>query len=188
MWTQVWQLCKKPCFRVERKRRQCRRKNREEEEENEMFTVSLISVLPSFAHHKRFFSFPTVFFKDRGWCTCTSARVKLSPQRGGGWLNHETEMKYDEWLITEVRWMTPNVTMPSSVQSKQNMCGSAFMHINQRTSESQMLTALFLYNYTGLETWSPVHQYLPGDAVCFWMRSALLECWDTRDSQHTPPF
>lgn len=124
-------------------------------------------------------------FKDRGWCTCTSARVKLSPQRAGGGLNHETEMRDDEWLIKEVRWMTPNVTTASSVQSKQTMGGSALLHINQRTSESQMFTVSFLHNYTRLGSW--LHHFLPGDAECFWTRSALLCSAEIpEDSQHTP--
>lgn len=179
MWTQVWQFFffsgwEKTMTMLEKRRRRttcllcC------------LYQCCLrLLIISAFSPSQR-------FFKDRGWCTCTSARVKLSPQRGGGWLNHETEMRDDEWLIKEVRWMTPNVTTASSVQSKQNMGGSALLHINQRTSESQMLTVLFLYNYTGLETW--LHQFLPGDAECFWMCSALLECWDTRDSQDTPPF
>lgn len=48
--------------------------------------------------------------------------------------------------------MTPNVMTASSVQSKQNMCGSALLHVNRRASKSQMLRVLFLCKYTGLET------------------------------------
>lgn len=93
-----------------------------------------ISVLSWFVYHKHLVFSPTVFFKECGWCTCTSARIRLSPQRGRGWLNHDTEMKDDEWLIKEERWMTLNVMTASSVQSKQNMCGSAFLHIGEQLS------------------------------------------------------
>lgn len=111
------------------------------------------------------FSPPQQLFEGTWLMHLYICQGQIIPQRGGGQLNQETEMKDDEWLIKEERWMTPNVMTASSVQNKQNMCGSAFLHIK---SMSEMLTVLFLCKYTSLETW--LH---PGDAESFWILQLL---------------
>lgn len=117
------------------------------------------------------------FFKERGWYTCTSARVKLSPQRDRGRGDHGTEMKDDEWFIKEERmwWQLWQV--------KVSRRDPAFLHINRNTSESRMATVTFppdiKLDYTS------VFQVMKSVGVD---PSALLECWDTRGCQHMANF
>lgn len=77
------------------------------------------------------------------------------PQRGGGWLNHETEMRDDEWLIKEVRWMTPN-DEDGFIGSKQAehgwFCFAAYQSENIRVTDVDSLISVQLHRTWNLIT------------------------------------
>ena len=65
-----------------------REERREEDRLQRLFMVSA-------------FSLPQQFFKGMWLMHLHICQGQMNSQRGGGQLNHETEMKDDEWLIKE---------------------------------------------------------------------------------------